>query len=1506
MPSWFHRRSKGRKAAEKAQKQQQQQQEQQKPVSERPAAQSAPLGPELPPQPLEQPSVHPQPAELQHLSQPGASEPPVQHPLVQPPPAQPGNIPQGKDAAQNAEIAEIWAEVQDRVQKLAEHEHKEVRPGMEIGDVISNLDASQEKKEESPMKQGVKTAFGRTLGLIKTVGGIVSDGASTVFAPAGQCYNAISFLINAYDGYQGAFEGLAELLEKCSDHLGRLDYYVKGGMDTRLSKVAAQQLLLFVKICDAALKLKYSAGEKIKTGLKIAFLAENSVQGLLGEMSKLAERERGLVSAQTFALASESVANSAEGAAYGKQVLAELAKDRADKQSKVEKESSLKTLMDVLSFDTSSPQWNSSKQEPVECWQTEYHKIRTDVVPETGEWLLSDPTFQSWAVDTTSLPILGVEGTESTGKSYLASSVVKHLRTDMATKHPGSRPLVAFYFLDKTKMSGEFDFVAKSLVWQYADKDEPYMKSAARVSQKIKSLDPADILPQLLLENNELKKIDASFYIVIDGLGSTLDNTLLTFLQHASKSQSRIVRIFLTGTPTAFEQLKKNHIRLRSFPIYPKNRGDITKFIEARMDKFDALSDTDRVGVAERRKDICDRLAQNTAGDFYKLDTALRAISTLDYMEDINRTIDGAGRERSQQIHDEIQKLNQERSPRQIEEINQIVTWVTFGRRPIEPDIISAVLYLSSGEVPLRPLSERFRTKYLLFEVDSDGEVRFRSSKALDIIPHHRQLKGSNKQEDQQIQPEEIDIVTHFLDKVCPPVLYKKLDLEQYLNQKKSQKLGQIQQQDKDTAHLQLALDCLRALNQPPNASIYVLQTYARERITAHLSQVDLAMVDRDLKSQVGELLFKVFTDEQCIDTFLWPHGHGPGHSDEGASAARNTWLSDEYLDEALRWFKDTAVLSGIENTSNRAWIENAMSGNTFELLLGPSVVRLAHHCLREPTPGGDPEQYGDTEKLCDFVLDYLFKVSLTMCKVNTRLTKGTNQVDSATAEECKDNNTLEAIGKFERWSGDALEVPDTMEQQGTLWHTQMGLIYAGKSHDWDAVLPFRRALLLDPLNWRASLNLAKLPTSEFEAIDILTGVIGRHEHDTAWMQDSAHVDGLAEMKFELGNQYWKREQYDLAMSTFAASIKQSPTNYSRIFAVLERYSSNEKYTAIVSLVDELACGDYTKHLGKMAFEMASDDDLHEMFLSTTAATQQADTLATVYKVAITTAEKAKDHKALFRMRVVYGSALNSLPNRREDKIIRLMETAVKDDFPLSGLDPDKDLLELYEVLGPLYLEKARIARAKADTESAMDYVRRISAMVPEEVNQSNLTFSPQVYVARFYHSAGNHAKARQIVRTIVQIALEILSDDDEGNDIEAVRKLFFVFLPLGDRNNSLAALRLIVLNTRVEGIEPPYYTFSTLCSGACHHRWTAPSEMWVCMDCMAVMVDQKCLEKIKTDEMDHLLCGKEHEFFEFPKWDEERMNALGKGMVPWGDQDITLDQWRAEIKKAYIDIDLD
>ncbi|CAG7957071.1 unnamed protein product [Penicillium nalgiovense] len=1395
-----------------------------------------------------------------------------------------GGVPLGLDATGNEELTKIWLQVQEKVSQLARNEGKEVNKGLDVDDVIANLDASQEKKEDSPTRQAVKTAFGRTMGLIKTVGGIVADGASAVFAPAGQCYNVISFLINAYEGYQGAFEGLADLLDSCSAHLGRLDYYVKAKMDAKLSRVAAEQLSLFIDICDAALKLRYSAGHKFKTGMKIAFLQENDIQGLLGKMEKLATKERGLVSAQTFERACAAATSAEEGATFSKRIVDMMVQNGADQKERVETEGQQRTLMDVLAFDKDPDRWDSARQEPVQHWLTRYNEIRNSVVPGTGRWLLEHEAFQSWVADLASSPILGVEGADITGKSYLTSSVVRHLQKEMPTITPDFRHLVAYVFLDREKPGQGFDHTAKSLIWQFSKKDEPYMKSASRVSQTATTLDPDEIIPKLLLGNTEVERMDAVFYLVIDGLSDNMDNALLKFLRLASEPTKKKIRIFLTGTQAAFAQAKRNGVAYRSIPISGNNSNDVQKFIEARMDKFDTLSDTERFGVAERRNKIREDLSEAAAGDYYKINSALDTISTLDYMEEIEKVIQGARQDRSNQIADEVEKLNRERTPRQIREINQIILWISYAIEPISVEQLAAVLYMNIGEAPMQPLPERFRTKYLLFEVNSRGRVGFRSSRALNAIPQRRQLKAPDQQSGQEIQPGEVNMIRHFLDKVCPPDVYKKLEIDTYLQQKLKQKQDQVQQEDHDTGHLLLALNCLRALSKSREPSIAALQEYARKHLTKHLSSVDLAMVDREQKSLVGELLVRVLTVDEYIDAFMWPE-QGDVVS---CHQPRENWVTDSQdIDQVLRWFKDTAVVSSVTEESDRNWIKEVVTHSTFEGLLKRSVARLAYHCFREPSSARE------VNGIYYFTNRFLSKI-----RINQEIEDHTNV-------------SIECITRFEQWAHDMLQLTD----KDTLWHTQMALVYKETWHPDEAIKLCDVALKMEPKNWRASLCKAKL-ISPNEAIEILRTTISRQESDSSWMQITSHTKSLAEMNYELAEAYWKVENYDLAISTYAVSLKQDPRRTDRSMNVLLRYEAKKLWTTIVAFIEHLATVDNKEHIADLVSRNALWPSLHRVINNTAVATQQSSFVDLVYETTIQMAEKRADCKLLFLARYYYGATLNAQPNRREDKVIQLWEHALND-HPLPVLYVG--LPVIFAGLGGLYLQRALVAKTNEDPHSVADYLRKISDMVPEEVTQSQLLLPPQLYLARFYHVSGNDAKAREIVRTLVQVALELLSDEDAKNDSQAFGKLLFVFIPLGDKKNVAAALALAALSSSSDDSddsddsdngEEPEIDIGIPCHGQCKHLWKVPSEMWICMNCISVMLEENCLKKLREGKLEHNICHRDHEFLEVPKWDEERMALMmSKGevpweMVPWGDQNITLDEWVQEIRKEYIGLD--
>ena len=677
-------------------------------------------------------------------------------------------------------------------------------------------------------------------------------------------------------------------------------------------------------------------------------------------MTKLGEKERGLVSAQIFALASAAATNSAEGAASNKQVLDHLVQNGEQSKARDENVNKKRALIDVLAFDEDSEEWNSSKQAPVESWQITYNEIRKDIVPGTGRWLFSHPAFQSWISDFSSYPILAVEGGDITGKSYLTSSVVKYLRTDVITEYPDLRHLVSFFFLDKEKNSHGFDDAAKSLIWQLANKDEPYMRSAARIGQKVGALDPKDVIPRLLLENTEFEQMDAVSYLVIDGVGESLDASLLEFLQQLIQTKYKRIRVFLTGMPRAFEQMKKGGVNCSSIPINIHNQDDVERFIHARMDEMDGLTDTDRPGIPEQRAEICMGLLQAASGDYSKIDSALHHISTLEFMEDIKRVIQGTRDCRAQQLRNEIEMLNRERSPRQIQEMNHIIRWIKNLEGFVPAKLVSSLLYSINGEVPLKPLADQIRTKYLLFDLNAKEHVIFRSPKALEVIPQRGELEKSNRGTGQEIHSGEIDIVLHFLDNVCPPHLYQKLGLREFLQTKATQKQEQIQQEDDNMGHLKIALDCIRSFSYGYDPIILPLQRYAMKVTFSHLSKVDLAMVDRDQKSLVGESLVRLFTTNESIDSSVLPEGVSyswlPGAPSLNPFRRRALFrLTDrEENGQVIRWLRDTEVVSGVTEQSARSWIDRVVSENATAEIFKPSAIRLVSRCLREPMSAED------------------------------------------------------------------------------------------------------------------------------------------------------------------------------------------------------------------------------------------------------------------------------------------------------------------------------------------------------------------------------------------------------------------------------------------------------------------------------------------------------------------------------------------------------------------------
>jgi hypothetical protein len=164
--------------------------------------------------------------------------------------------------------------------------------------------------------------------------------------------------------------------------------------------------------------------------------------------------------------------------------------------------------------------------------------------------------------------------------------------------------------------------------------------------------------------------------------------------------------------------------------------------------------------------------------------------------------------------------------------------------------------------------------------------------------------------------------------------------------------------QDPDNNEIRIATTCLKVLTGPRNAKSKKLHPYAGEFLLSHLQKTDLSFADRDLKGEVGRLLFKLFHEEFAIDSFFWAVNHEEMDYDAWSQnvlprgeKVRSSWLyGDEGPTELVRWFKDTAVMRGIRDYCGTQWAtELTQSGaKVQELLLCHAAKRMALHLLRE------------------------------------------------------------------------------------------------------------------------------------------------------------------------------------------------------------------------------------------------------------------------------------------------------------------------------------------------------------------------------------------------------------------------------------------------------------------------------------------------------------------------------------------------------------------------------
>jgi hypothetical protein len=722
-------------------------------------------------------------------------------------------------------------------------------------------------------------------------------------------------------------------------------------MDKSLSELTVKQLRLFITVCDHAISLRHTAKGKLKTAWKIAFLGESSIQGLISQMAKNVGEEHILISAHTFLNSQEAVAASRSTLKVTERIenqvkdmhLAAMKDKEAHEQNQTEV-----VIKKALGY--------ANIVAPV--WSERYRDYMKERLSSTGQWVYEDPTFARWRKGQSGANILAVTGDNGTGKSFFATSIIQRfIQRANPAEATDSQTCAAYYYLEgeeakDIQTASNIDFVAKSLVWQLTVTDARYKRSAAGMCREHPTADVAAMSQRLLFECPYLRETNGMFYIIIDGLAGKMGEGMLRFLEDvsATKTGGRI-RVLITCDSDCYNHLGQvDGITIDSIQIDAKNESDVQAFVESRMNNMPALSDCTDASVRDLRKSVCDGLIKNTGHDYVRIKFALHEISKQEYPEKIMGIVDNSGRQRLQQIQEEIEELERSLTDAEIREINEIILWTQHHQGPMTESWLTAALRARDGKKSLLRLSDKFKSKYTLFTTTHRGDVTFRAPEVEKAIPsRHKGRKEPEESSPTVVSQAEAEMINHILRTVCPPNTYSKLNLDAMLAQKQHRKgNARICQDDSYTGEAKLALACLELLIENADGHEEGLLPYARKFFDHHLGAADLAFVDIELKVQIGQLLVKLFTHDEPIDALVCTR-ESSRFSPVRIEMCEKLLLKNDTADTVIQWLRDSAVTSEVSDTETREWISDVIKGGGPGKLLAPAARRMAWHLAREP-----------------------------------------------------------------------------------------------------------------------------------------------------------------------------------------------------------------------------------------------------------------------------------------------------------------------------------------------------------------------------------------------------------------------------------------------------------------------------------------------------------------------------------------------------------------------------
>jgi len=882
---------------------------------------------------------------------------------------------------EDEDLSEVWPQV---VRQYEDTTKRKLDANTTFNSFQLQIDADI-KESTTKSHQNARIVLNNIGNCLEQFGCMVAQVAGVVFGPAAQCWNAISFVVQAARSINGMMDGFVILMERSSAFIRRLVNFMEqkvgeGGshLPRVLRRPAYNILSQFLGVLRSSYKLATSKKERWNKWAGIVLFNSDdmaeSLKLMEDQIQEFTKAEVDDILLDVKGLAKHLVASDEERARHhdeindhfqtvykvSDQILSVTQQMRTTLEGRASQDQQDKNLEKIAKH------LGLKKQGDWETWSKRHNELCKTHVQGTGDWLSQDePAFVQWSdLGRHDRKVLFLKAESGFGKTHLFNHVVSHLEKKCrATRGPTTAYLAYYYYGDDKDDS--LERCVGSIIYQFASADVGYAQAIVHECARHASIARAEDRWNKLVWGLQ-HAMKGTYFICMDGFDSPsqLDSAEIMMSNIAgqaassAKSNGVSLRLFVSANDDALAEVSQGMKDIDT--IFLGIRRDSVKLTERARNDPDLASDSLpnasdlRAVTSARIEEVCkvkpglkailsdaniELLLEGIRGNYSNLEAKITQINACDTKRKVQEVISNTSADMNAVQRDRVKRLEALLNSRQAQVLNDLLVWVAGCSYPPTIRLLESVLFFTSGEEFL--LTDQIATTYSPVLMIDEGKVGFKDG-VRDILS--ASASSGVESTVPQLHPEaitsaEVELCRRFIRNTCGAMDYDRFRFDDFF-QAMAQRVNIHLDDDKivNVTIIRLCIDVL--FDNRKDGNLEGIRAYASLWFYAHLKTLVEALDDfepqRKFMSDIGGELVDLIYDPKMIDTWFTKNNL--------------VWLkydylySEEYLDPIVALLKNSQVAKGYAKDAEKdEWVKSVISEATSKYsVLERIAARLA------------------------------------------------------------------------------------------------------------------------------------------------------------------------------------------------------------------------------------------------------------------------------------------------------------------------------------------------------------------------------------------------------------------------------------------------------------------------------------------------------------------------------------------------------------------------------------